>query len=145
MSTLLRRGFCKTWGHWGKGFIGTINLTICLKLLFRWFLEVTISFNIAIVFLHVRAISKCTLSPCGPCRIIYLITLLRSWSICLRGGPSLLIVIPGKAWLGLLIIIGLSHFPRQLFLKIEVKGGCLVKKWEFGQTKKKFIISIFQN
>ena len=29
--------------------------------------------------------------------------------------------------------------------KIEVKRGHLVKKWEFGQTKKKFIISIFQN
>ena len=71
-------------------------------------------------------------------------TLLRSWSICLRGGPSLLIVIPGKAWLGLLIIIGLSHFPRQLFLKIEVKGGRLVKKWEFGQTKKNSLYQFFK-
>ena len=75
---------------------------------------------------------------------LYLSTLLRSWSICLRGGPSLLIVIPGKAWLGLLIIIGLSHFPRQLFLKIEVKGGRLVKKWEFGQTKKNSLYQFFK-
>ena len=29
--------------------------------------------------------------------------------------------------------------------KIEVKKGHLVKKWEFGQAKKKFNISNFQN
>ena len=36
----------------------------------RWLLEGTISFDIATIFLPVRAISKCTLSPCGPCRMI---------------------------------------------------------------------------
>ena len=32
-----------------------------------WLLEATISFDIATFFLPVRAISKCALSPWGPC------------------------------------------------------------------------------
>ena len=33
----------------------------------RWLLEATISFDIATFFIPVKAISKCTLSPYGPC------------------------------------------------------------------------------
>ena len=50
------------------GFYNTLNPTIYLQMSFHWLLEPTISFDIATIFLPDRAISKCTLSPCGPCK-----------------------------------------------------------------------------
>ena len=47
-----------------------------LKMYLRWLLEATISFDIATFFLPVRAISKCSLSPCGPCNYKKFIDLL---------------------------------------------------------------------
>ena len=38
-----------------------------MKLFLRWLLKATISFDVATFFLPFRAISKCALSPCGPC------------------------------------------------------------------------------